>query len=649
MNAPELMLFNDCRRSPGSTKNLTTNSITSACGGNTDDDGWFKFTALSERTQISLSTDQLTDMAISVFQNCSIEVECIDGKGIGGQEILKFDTQIGEVYFIQVYEVNEGGAEFLICVSALERTPQVDCIGAAVICEDGPITFNPEGSGSDDFAMDANQEGCLLDKENQAAWYYFEIQDNAPPNLSLHFTITPETSPDYDFAIFGPDVLCEDLGYPIRCSWADAFCSNCPMTGLENGAKDATEGADGDGFVAPLIVQPGEGYFLLVDNYWQNATGFFLEWGGEAAPFLNCDAEPPCGVIANAGFDLGYCEERQIVLNGLVKSSIGNPIIKWAGLNGSINYLDDPNIATPIISLPPNFKEPLSYAITASSNGCSHTDSVFIKPNCALEIDCSLPIKTNFDILAPSCANPTSGSIQVGLIEGGTPPYLYQINNSDFQLSSIFSQLMTGGYSIKIVDALGCQLDTIIDLPTAISPTIEIGDNLSVDQGESIDLQTVSNILQKQIKSIHWSGIDVIDCPNPCLNPSFIAHESATIQATLTTFDGCEISDELQLIVQAKIDIYIPSAFSPNGDGINDIFTIFTGTGISTIQSFKVFDRWGNLVFQALDFPSNQENFGWDGKFQNRLFNNQIFLYFVEIELPDGTIKKLSGEVVLVL
>jgi len=494
MAAPELMLFNDCRRSPGSTKNLTTNSITSACGGNTDDDGWFKFTALSERTQISLSTDQLTDMAISVFQNCSIEVECIDGKGIGGQEILKFDTQIGEVYFIQVYEVNEGGAEFLICVSALERTPQVDCIGATVICEDGPISFNPEGSGLDDFAMDANQEGCLLDKENQATWYYFEIQENAPPNLSLHFTITPETSPDYNFALFGPDVLCEELGYPIRCSWADAFCSNCPMTGLGNGAKDATEGADGDGFVAPLIVQPGEGYFLLVDNYWQNATGFFLEWGGEAAPFLNCDAEAPCGVIGNAGFDLSYCEETQLMLNGSVKSSNGNPQVKWTVLNDNINYLDDPNIATPIISLPPNFKEPLSYAFTASSNGCSHTDSVFIKPNCALEIDCSIPSNANFDILAPSCANPTSGSIQVGLIEGGTPPYLYQINNSDFQLPSIFPQLITGSYSIKIKDAHGCQLDTIIDLPTAIFPTIEIGDNLSVDQGKSIDLQTISNI-----------------------------------------------------------------------------------------------------------------------------------------------------------
>ncbi len=71
--------------------------------------------------------------------------------------------------------------------------------------------------------------------------------------------------------------------------------------------------------------------------------------------------------------------------------------------------------------------------------------------------------------------------------------------------------------------------------------------------------------------------------------------------------------------------------------------------GISNIKSLKVLDRWGNLVFQAFGFPPNQENFGWDGKFQNRLFNHQIFLYFVEIELPDGTVKKLSGEVVLVL
>ena len=178
-----------------------------------------------------------------------------------------------------------------------------DCSGAEVLCSDGVISFNPNGIGTDDFASPGNNSGCLAGGENQTAWYYFEFDAAMPAGSQIEFTIDPNggAGEDYDFAVFGPDVDCGALGSPIRCSFAASSCGFCPQTGLGNGATDNSEGAGGDGYVAPITVQPGQGFYLLVDNWLGSSNGFDLSWGGSAAPFLNCNADPTCELEANAG------------------------------------------------------------------------------------------------------------------------------------------------------------------------------------------------------------------------------------------------------------------------------------------------------------------------------------------------------------
>ena len=178
-----------------------------------------------------------------------------------------------------------------------------DCVDASVVCNDENITFNPQGAGINDFANPNNNSGCLATGEHSSAWYYFEINATAAPNLSLGFTITPTggAGQDYDFALFGPDTPCSDLGNPLRCSYAGPGCAFCPQTGLGMGTTDQSEGAGGDGFVSEITVQPGQGYYLLVDNFSNNGSGFDLSWTGDAADELNCGADPPCGLIADAG------------------------------------------------------------------------------------------------------------------------------------------------------------------------------------------------------------------------------------------------------------------------------------------------------------------------------------------------------------
>ena len=111
--AAELIsVFEDCRAEPSSTFRPTSFSTKNTCNGNTDDDGWFRFIAISPRTQVVVFSDQLANMAISVFETCRKEIACVNNRDMGGQEFLTFDTNIDQEYLVQVYHFDEGGGGY---------------------------------------------------------------------------------------------------------------------------------------------------------------------------------------------------------------------------------------------------------------------------------------------------------------------------------------------------------------------------------------------------------------------------------------------------------------------------------------------------------------------------------------------------------
>ena len=201
---------------------------------------------------------------------------------------------------------------------------------------------------------------------------------------------------------------------------------------------------------------------------------------------------------------------------------------------------------------------------------------------------------------------------------------------------------------LSIQDANGCQSDTTFTLIPVELPTLDIGEDILANQGDHIDLQANSNFPSKQIKKVTWSTISETVCPSPCLTANFNALRSELIRATLETVDNCIISDELQLTVQPKIDIYVPSAFSPNGDGINDHFSILAGAGIEQIITLQIFDRWGNLVFRQDDFSPNAAGLGWDGRWNNRVLDSGVYLYYTVLGVVDSPSVSKSGDVFLI-
>jgi gliding motility-associated-like protein len=93
---------------------------------------------------------------------------------------------------------------------------------------------------------------------------------------------------------------------------------------------------------------------------------------------------------------------------------------------------------------------------------------------------------------------------------------------------------------------------------------------------------------------------------------------------------------------------YVPNAFSPNGDGINDLFYIFGNEEVEAINTLQVYSRWGELVFEVVDALPNDPAGAWDGTFNGRLMNNTIFVYWAEIRMADGSLELIKGDVTLV-
>ena len=116
---------------------------------------------------------------------------------------------------------------------------------------------------------------------------------------------------------------------------------------------------------------------------------------------------------------------------------------------------------------------------------------------------------------------------------------------------------------------------------------------------------------------------------------------------SITDIFGCTASDQLTLIVQKPASLYVPSAFSPDGDGLNDRLMVYAGNDVVRIGMFRILDRWGEQIFMASDFLPNDPAFAWDGTFRGQVLQPGIFVYVLEVLYIDGKRKVFSGDVSL--
>src|SRR5205085_3900612 len=90
---------------------------------------------------------------------------------------------------------------------------------------------------------------------------------------------------------------------------------------------------------------------------------------------------------------------------------------------------------------------------------------------------------------------------------------------------------------------------------------------------------------------------------------------------------GCLYSDDIHIRVLLNSSIYVPTIFSPNGDGINDILTPQADPSVTSFEYFEIFSRWGDFVYSSGPFTPGQLNIGWDGTFNGKKVSPGVYVY----------------------
>jgi gliding motility-associated-like protein len=95
-------------------------------------------------------------------------------------------------------------------------------------------------------------------------------------------------------------------------------------------------------------------------------------------------------------------------------------------------------------------------------------------------------------------------------------------------------------------------------------------------------------------------------------------------------------------------EVFVANAFTPNSDGNNDKLYVQGNPYLTKIKAFRVFDRWGELVYESTDTQPNDDTFGWDGTMKNQPMNSGMFVWVAEVEFKDGQVKVYQGSSFLI-
>jgi gliding motility-associated-like protein len=185
-------------------------------------------------------------------------------------------------------------------------------------------------------------------------------------------------------------------------------------------------------------------------------------------------------------------------------------------------------------------------------------------------------------------------------------------------------------------------LSNSIPLTINASPHIDSGQSLSISRGQSVLLQPT---ITGDIANYSWSpptGLSATSIPTPLATPPASVDYTLLITAT----DGCKATGSIAVKVSSPIRI--PGAFTPNGDGLNDIFYILGGPDGSRIKDFSVFSRSGQKVFQVHDVPPGDPAFGWNGNIKGSKAQTGAYAYIASISLSDGSMQVFKGTILLI-
>jgi gliding motility-associated-like protein len=326
------------------------------------------------------------------------------------------------------------------------------------------------------------------------------------------------------------------------------------------------------------------------------------------------------------------------------ESDDGQAVAQAVGGNGGYNYvwLTKPFQTTKSVS---NLKADTTYKVFVfDKNGCN--DSTIFRLTAPPKIEGDFTVKNAL------CNGEKSGIIILDSIRGGVGSYHYFFNDKRHTLEEArqFTGLGGGEYIFSLRDTNNCSVDkkvTVLDPPKL--KIVGTSDTL-IHFGDSL-LLMADVAAPSVLGSVKWiptrdsTGFVCKDCPITYASPRVTTFYKMMVKDTF----GCEAQKQILVSVDKRRRVFAPNAFTPNGDGENDSFTLFVGTGAKRVLKFSIFNRWGAMIHDAQrDMKPNDDALSWDGIFNGVVSATDTYVWVAEVEFEDGETEVFKGDFTLV-
>lgn len=280
-----------------------------------------------------------------------------------------------------------------------------------------------------------------------------------------------------------------------------------------------------------------------------------------------------------------------------------------------------------------------TYSVTVTdANGCTFIESTTLgEPS---------SISATFSTVDNICYGDESGSILIETALGGVAPYTYSLDGETFVPSDYFGGLGADNYTIYVQDANGCENTFPASITQPFQLLVDLGPDITIELTDTPTLFAQTNTTDSLTYT--WTPEIGLSCTSNCAWTVVETFEPMTYTVTVRDTFGCTASDEIKVMIDKERNVFVPNVFSPDGDGTNDTFLVYGGKGVEQINLFTVYDRWGELLFEAKNFQPNDEMYGWNGNLRSKEMNTGVFVYYVEATFVDGIKLPYRGSVTLV-
>jgi len=268
-----------------------------------------------------------------------------------------------------------------------------------------------------------------------------------------------------------------------------------------------------------------------------------------------------------------------------------------------------------------------TYTVTVTdANTCNESLSIDITEPTGFTIDAVLT--------DPTCAsNPADGSIAL-TVSGASSPYHYSWSHlnswtGNIPSSNTVSNLPPDDYTVTVTDNNNCSTDSTFTLIYVYDFEVEANPMPTIDLGESTNLSFIVTGTSGNYTNV-WTPSSYLSCTD-CASPEAAPVVTTLYHLTITNEVGCTATDTVTVFVVPNYDIFVPNAFTPNGDGFNDEFQLFINDKVVQYMSMQIFNRWGEKVYESSDL-----NFKWDGAYKGVKVPTGVYTYQLKLTFIDG-------------